>query len=429
MSGDSSGLSRAIFIFIYAIPIVTAVLYGGVDTGTWAVLTVLIGAMTILWLLDGWLSRGLLLGATSLLIPILALCGVGMLQLGLGTSADPYSTRLFLIKLICYSIFFAAASTFINTPQRVKKIVIGIVIFAAAMALFGILQRISNADTIYGMRESPQAIPFGPFINQHHFAAFMEMAAALAVSLLVGKSLAREKKFLIAICLLFLAVAITLTGSRGGLISFVAAAAFVGVVTYPLRLRTRSGRNEERARRLPWVIAGVAGLFLFVVFIVSIGGDESLMRGVGIGGVGEDVTNGRLHFWSIALKIFSEHPILGAGLESFGVSFTRHDTWAGILRIEYAHNEYLQTLADSGIAGLTCVVAFLVLLFRKSYRAIRAPQDNFSLEASIGAIAGCLAVAIHSFFDFPLRTPSNAFFFLLLVVIVSTRIQVTKKAS
>jgi len=429
LSGESSGLSRAIFIFICAIPIVTAVLYGGVDTGTWAVLTVLIGAMTILWLLDGWLSRGLLLGATSLLIPILALCGVGMLQLVLATSADPYSTRLFLIRLICYSLFFAAASTFINTPQRVKKIVIGIVIFAAAMALLGILQKLSHADAIYGMRVANQAIPFGPFINQHHFAAFMEMAGALAVSLLVGKSLAREKKFLIAICLLFLTVAVTLTGSRGGLISFIAAAAFVMVVTYSLRLRTRSGRNEEKARRLPWVIAGVAGLFLFVVFIVSIGGDESLMRGVGIGRVGEDVTNGRLHFWSIALKIFSEHPILGAGLESYGVSFTRHDTWTGIYRIEYAHNEYLQTLADSGIAGLACVVAFLVLLFRKSYVAIRAPQDGFSLEASIGAIAGCLAVAIHSFFDFPLRTPSNAFFFLLLVVIATTRIPVTKKAS
>jgi len=429
LSGDSSGLSRAIFIFICAIPIVTAVLYGGVDTGTWAVLTVLIGAMTVLWLLDGWLSRGLLLGATSLLIPILALCGVGMLQLGLRTSADPYSTRLFLIKLICYSIFFAAASTFINTPHRVKKIVIGIVIFAAAMALFGILQRISNADTIYGMRESPQAIPFGPFINQHHFAAFMEMAGALAVSLLVGKSLAREKKFLIAICLLFLTVAITLTGSRGGLISFVAAGALVGVVTYALRLRSTSGRNKEKARRLPWLIAGVVGLFLFVVFFVSIGGDEWLMRGVGMDGGGEDVTNGRLHFWSIALKIFSEHPILGAGLESFGVSFTRHDTWTGIFRVEYAHNEYLQTLADSGIAGLACVVAFLVLLFRKSYRAIRDPQDDFSLEANIGAIAGCLAVAIHSFVDFPLRTPANAFFFLLLVVIATARIPVTKKVT
>ncbi|MBA3769071.1 MAG: O-antigen ligase family protein [Blastocatellia bacterium] len=429
MSGDSSGLSRAIFIFVCAIPILTAVLYGGVDTGTWAVLTVLIGAMTILWLLEGWLSRGLLLGATSLLIPILALCGVGMLQLALGTSADPYSTRLFLIKLICYSIFFAAASTFINTPQRVKKIVIGIVIFAAAMALLGILQKLSHADAIYGMREANQSIPFGPFINQHHFAAFMEMAAALAVSLLVGKSLAREKKFLIAICLLVLTVAITLTGSRGGLISFIVAGALVGVVTFALRLRTRSGRNEKKARRLPWVIAGVAGLFLFVVFIVSIGGDESLIRGVGMGGVGEDVTNGRLHFWSIALKIFSEHPILGAGLESFGVSFTRHDTWAGIFRIEYAHNEYLQTLADSGIAGLACVVAFLVLLFRKSYRAILDPQDDFSLEASIGAIAGCFAVAIHSFVDFPLRTPSNAFFFLLLVVIATARIPVTNKAA
>ena len=48
------------------------------------------------------------------------------------------------------------------------------------MAFFGILQRLAHPEGIYGFRETPQAIPFGPFVNQHHFAAFMEMTSGVA---------------------------------------------------------------------------------------------------------------------------------------------------------------------------------------------------------------------------------------------------------
>jgi O-antigen ligase len=106
-----------------------------------------------------------------------------------------------------------------------------------------------------------------------------------------------------------------------------------------------------------------------------------------------------------------EHPILGAGLEAFGVAFnkTRH-SGMGFFRVEQAHNEYLQTLADAGIAGFVCVFAFVYLLFIK-----RAADDRLgkrlSADAAIGGTGGCFGILIHSFFDFPLRTPSNAFFF------------------
>jgi O-antigen ligase len=131
-----------------------------------------------------------------------------------------------------------------------------------------------------------------------------------------------------------------------------------------------------------------------------------------------DVTSGRLHFWSIAWKIFLEHPLIGAGFDAFGVAFTRFDTWNGFYRVERAHNDYLQMLADGGILGFACVVAFVVIFFKKGISAIGNRSDKVLRSISTGAFAGCLGILVHSFFDFPLRTPANALFFLLLIALV-----------
>ena len=97
-------------------------------------------------------------------------------------------------------------------------------------------------------------------------------------------------------------------------------------------------------------------------------------------------------------------------------------------RVEQAHNDYLQILADAGIAGFGCTAAFIFLFFRKSVSVIRNSANRFGRDAAIGALAGCVGIMVHSFFDFPLRTTSNAFFFLLLVVIAVAGFDLHRRA-
>jgi O-antigen ligase len=154
---------------------------------------------------------------------------------------------------------------------------------------------------------------------------------------------------------------------------------------------------------------------VIVIFgvVLFVGGEDSLLRGIGLTLPDSDITTGRSYFWSIALRMFLDHPFLGVGWDAFGVAFTSYDTRSGLFRVEQAHNEYLQFLAEGGIPGLLSVVLFIYLLFRQSLRTI-AGGGGIVKEASIGALAGCFGIITHSFFDFPLRTPSNAFFFLML---------------
>jgi hypothetical protein len=44
----------------------------------------------------------------------------------------------------------------------------------------------------------------------------------------------------------------------------------------------------------------------------------------------------------------------------------------------------------------------------------RASRDDFRRGVATGALAGCFAVLVHSFFDFTLHTPSNTLLFLVL---------------
>jgi len=132
----------------------------------------------------------------------------------------------------------------------------------------------------------------------------------------------------------------------------------------------------------------------------------------------DDPTTGRAHFWNVTLEIIKAHPVLGTGLGAFGVVYTRYDTRNGLYRLEQAHNDYLQVLSDAGIIGAVIALTFVVLLFRIAF-ARRESKDQFRRGVAIGALAGCFAVLVHSFFDFTLHTTSNALLFLILAALAT----------
>ena len=66
-----------------------------------------------------------------------------------------------------------------------------------------------------------------------------------------------------------------------------------------------------------------------------------------------------------------------------------------------------RSLSDGGIVGAVIGLFFVVSLFRMGFTR-RDSRDEFRRGVATGAMAGCFAVLVHSFFDFTLHTPSNA---------------------
>ncbi len=433
----ASRLNSAAVIILYAIVVFATLAYGAVETWSVGFISVATGVLVALWLIDGARRSEFRLDANVLQLFIAGLIVIGVVQLlpfrssgvpGLSIPAassisiDPYATWNAVVLLVIQLIFFAAAYALFNNADRVKRLAVFVVTFAALLAFFGILQRLANPQGIYGWRPTPQAIPFGSYVNQHHFAALMEMSIGLTLGILLGRATKKDKRLLLVIALVLMTIAIGLTGSRGGVLSLVAVAGFAVIFLFG----RRSKIAEDEPSPLPgkWTIAAFGGLFavFLVAALLFLGGDESLLRGIGITSQ-DDASSGRFHFWWVAVQIFKDYPVLGAGLDAFGTAFPQYDTWNGAFRVEQAHNDYLQILSDAGIAGFACVAAFVYFLFRKGFAIIGSENEPHRRSIAIGALAGCFGILVHSFFDFPLRTPANAFFFLLLVVLATTTVR------
>lgn len=424
---NQSRVSTTIFVMLALMPAFAVMVFGGVDSITWVFLLVFTTAIVLLWLAEGWRAGGVLFRRSGLYWPLVALFTIGLLQLIplLGPiSFDPYSTRFFLSRLGVYIIFFAACLTFINTESRLNRIMTSVVAFGGFIAFVGILQRLATPEGIFGIRETPQAVPFGPFVNQHHFATLMQMTGGCALALLFDRKARRERRILLAAAFIVMAAATIMTSSRGGLLALAGVAAFVTA----LHFITRKNKGLENRQKLAIAAVAIGLPVLILGLVLFVGGGDALLRGVGAVNPNADVSSGRLHFWSVALRVFMHNPLLGCGFDALAVAFTRHDTWTGILRIDQAHNEYIQMLAEGGLAALACVIAFIYLLFRASLGLIRTSTGP-GRYITIGALAGCFGVIVHSLFDFPLRTHANTFVFLLLCAIATVTIEADSQAS
>ncbi len=443
-------LSGVIFMLLYVMLIFSTIAYGAVET--WALGFLSIGAclIALFWLADSFFAQEFRLNTNPLQLPLIGLILIGLIQLlplrdlhstndllsipaTNSLSVDPNITRLAIIQLLIYLIFLAAGLVCLNSQKRLRKMVFTIIIFGAFWSFFGILQWLSQIGSIelyiYGFRPVNNALPFASFVNKHHFAAFMEMTIGLTLGLLYGESTERDKRLLFVIAIVLMGSGLILTGSRGGILSLLGVIGFVTLFNLISKKKNSKPSSEKaqgsNTRKFILVGASLALILVLLGSVVFLGGDSALMRGAGLSNEAE-ISNGRFHFWQTALQIIKDNPIIGTGLDSFGVSFTKYDSWNGNMRVEQAHNEYLQILADAGILGLACVIAFIFMLFRQGFRLVNQTGDRFRCGVVIGSMAGCFGILIHSFFDFPLRTPSNSFFFLMLAVLATGSISYPK---
>ena len=95
-----------------------------------------------------------------------------------------------------------------------------------------------------------------------------------------------------------------------------------------------------------------------------------------------------------AWQVFTSHPVAGAGPGLERLVLVREQGGTSVYL--FAHNEYVQILAELGLVGGLLVVAFLALVLRRLWGA---PQ-------AAGALAACVALALHAGFDFVWHVPA-----------------------
>lgn len=114
----------------------------------------------------------------------------------------------------------------------------------------------------------------------------------------------------------------------------------------------------------------------------------------------------------VALRAFVASPLLGTGLETFQDVFPRFYT--DRYTLFYAHNEYAQLLAETGLLGVGLLAALVVFLVPKAFRFWRDAPGHYRL-LNAGPWAALVGITAHSVFDWNFHLPAIA----LLTVIVA----------
>ncbi len=116
-----------------------------------------------------------------------------------------------------------------------------------------------------------------------------------------------------------------------------------------------------------------------------------------------------------ALRLAARHPVAGVGPGNADLSWERSDGALFVAR--YAHNEYLQILAELGVVGLMLLLALMAVVVRTVRRSSLA---SASRPLWAGAAAGLMAFAVQGLFDFGWHLPAIALTGAVLVGIVTT---------
>ena len=128
----------------------------------------------------------------------------------------------------------------------------------------------------------------------------------------------------------------------------------------------------------------------------------------------------RVSMFRGTIHVFYDHPIKGSGLGTLVAAYPRYETSYDGRVVDHAHNDYAETLADTGLLGGLCGMVFLWLLYCEAQKNFEAEQGHFSRGLHAAAIVALSGMLLHSFLDFNLHIPSNALLFLLQAYIVTT---------
>ena len=326
-------------------------------------------------------------------------------------AATEYGWLALLPPLACLVVVPALA------PEQVVRLLLAMAVFVGAEGLLGLLQVGAGADSPFRLRETQAiGVATGTFVNRDHLATLLAMMLPVLVGLLAydlrrarrghswrdesganavsRRALVFGSALLVLLCLVF-------TYSRAGIATALVGLAFSSI----LLVGSRAGRVRARLIVGVLVVAGIVLAALIGLGPVLERFEPGVLRLSG---------EGRGSLYAATLRAAIDFLPFGSGLSTFADVFPRFQGGAFGGFIDYAHNDYLQLLMETGVAGVV-VVVLLLFTYVTSMRGLLRRQHGRSFTVlQLAAGIGLLPPMLHAMLDFGLHMPANAIWFATL---------------
>lgn len=347
--------------------------------------------------------------------PLLAFLGIATLQLAFGATVYPFLTGVALLKISACSLLFFLIGQAFRSPRDLRFLVWFLMCFAFGVAVFGIAQNFTSHYVLYWYRPLTNGgNPFGPYVNRNDFAGLMELLAPIGLSLVLFRGVRREQMPFVGILTVVPIVALLLTGSRGGIVSFVFELGVLALIVYVAR--------SKKSQIVPFAI-------VLLVALLAMGwlGANRVLDRFSSYRADELTANRRVTMLKGTWRVFVTHPLIGRGLGTLVAVYPRYEPYYDGKIVDHAHNDYVETLAETGLAGGICLLAFFLLWLSEARMRLVREQTFFSKAIHAAGVTACAGMAVHSFVDFNLHIPANGLVFLVMIALSTTPVLERKK--
>lgn len=336
-------------------------------------------------------------------------------------SVDAHATVDYFLKMLAYGSVFCLTLLLVDTPRKLETLLKVLVFSGTLQAIYGSLMVLSGLEYGFFIKKFVgQGVATGTFINRNHLAGYLNICLAAGIGLMIAKlggeanhtwrqwlrsitQLLLGEKARLRIYLIIMVIALVLTRSRMGNTAFFAGTLIVGTLGLLLM------RNAPRSTML--FLASVIALDLLIVG-TWFGVDQVAQR-IQKTEVTTNVdkvlpTEDRDEIARRSFVLAKDYFPVGAGAGSFYTVFDGYANSLIIGFVEYAHNDYLQVLAEMGIIGFTCTGLIVLLATVQTLTALRRRNDSLMRGTAFGVGLALCWMLIHSTVDFNMQIPANA---------------------
>lgn len=376
------------------------------------------------WVADA-VDRGRFQGPRdALLAPMISLVA-GMLLATIGSANPGLALESTGLMAALFALTWLAGT--VTGPQDRGRVVAALLLAGGIEGIYGILQY-AGIDLL-PWASSWGSRCFGTIGNPVFFAEFLAPLFVLATALWTAER-DDERKDLLFILLAILYVALLFSQTRSAWLGSLAGIGVMGVV---LARRVNGGRRLLRENRTGLIVLPlVAAALVLTVSSTSLFGKNAfplrdrLRDAVNFNGW---TVRHRLVLWRAGALIVRAHPVLGAGPDHFRSEFplvqaTFRGAYAakGFMfapKEQKAHNDYVQTAAETGLVGLGLLLWFVAGLVRVGWSsaASAATVEDGALVA--GLLGGCVALLLDAGLNFPFRIIPACIVFWLFAGLLS----------
>lgn len=412
-------LERGIAALVLALMLFAALALGGVRSTEFAILTGMTLVTLVLWVVRFWLNPSHRFLLHPVVWPVLTFLGYAAWR---HTQAPvPYVSRHELMHLSVYAAVFLLVLHNLHRQGLTQWVVIVLVVFGTAISFYALIQLASGSEKVLWFTRPANYTRRGggTFVNPNHLAGLLVTILPLAITqLFLGRWSALTRVFFgygtLAIC-----AGIAVTMSRGG---WIAAA-----VSLLLLLAWLFRRRQYRIPALVGVLVlGLGAWFYFK----NVDAAQRRIKDFASHGV-HDSGQSRAYLIGPTWQMVTEHPWFGVGPGHFDTAFPAFRPPSIQLAPGWAHNEYLQLLAEYGLIGGLIVATGMGFMIWGAIKTSKFAErgNDLGFKASnrtaffLGASIGLTGLLVHCLVEFNLHVPGVAITALVLAGILASNLR------